>query len=95
MKLVSSYDRATDDEQQAMMSENALRNLYQISKQEIENIASEFVGIEGVLLDAIKDDEDADYLVNAFLPTRLLMLRPAFSRMQRARKELEEMDLDV
>ena len=95
MKLVSSYDRANDDKQQAMMSENALRNLYQISKQEIENIASEFVGIDGVLLDAIKDDEDADYIVNGFLPTRLLLLRPAFGRMQRARKELKELGLDI
>jgi hypothetical protein len=91
MKLVSSYDNINDLADYRRRSATSARFAIDAAKTEITNIASEFVGIEGSIIDGMADQTDADYLTEDFLKSRLTKLSEAYRRLYHFKAELKEM----
>jgi hypothetical protein len=89
MKLVSSYDNINDAVDYRRRSANSARFAIDAAKREIENIASEFFGIETSILDGINDQTDADYLTENFIKDRHAKLREAYKRLYHFKAELK------
>jgi len=91
MKLVSSYDNINDMADYRRRSANSARFAIDAAKREIENIASEFFGIEGSILDGMDDQTDAEYLTEDFLKSRVVKLNEAYRRLYHFKAELKEL----
>lgn len=94
MKLVSSYDNLNDMADYRRRSATSARFAIDAAKREIENIASEFFGIEGSIIDGIRDQTDADYLTENFIKDRHTKLREAYKRLYHFRAELKALGED-
>lgn len=95
MKPTSSYDNITGIADWKRQSITSARFQYDVAKREIENIASEMFGIEGSIIDAIKDKDDADYIANQYLKDRQAKLSEAFRRLFYFQAELKSYGEDV
>lgn len=89
MKLISSYDNINDMADYRMRSATSARFAIDSAKKEIENIASEFFGVEDTIIDGMSDQTDADYLTEDFLKSRVIKLREAYRRLYHFKAELK------
>lgn len=89
MKLISSYDNASDEKHVRRNNATAARMMVDAAKMEIGALAEEFCGIEDTIMDGLEDDETADWAIE-FISTRRLKLEEAYRRLKHFRAELKE-----